>query len=598
MSVSEGERERRLTRRMFILGGLQVAGLATLAGRLWWLQIAQGDKYKTLAEENRIQTRLIAPPRGQILDRRGQGLAVNVQSFQATLLPEQVDDLPALLDRFHALVPLTEAERKRIEHDRKRHSRDLNAILLRDTLSWEQVSALELHAPELPGLQIEAGESRHYPFAEAAAHIVGYVGAPTEREQESGDPLLDLPGFKVGRDGVERAQQEALCGTAGAQQLEVNAHGRVVRALSRAAPVAGTPARLSIDIDLQQLAMAKLATQDSAAAVVMDAQTGAVYALASSPAFDPNLFTAGIGAADWGRLSGDPRTPLHNKAVAGLYAPGSTFKTMAALAALDSGLITASHTVDCPGYMDLGDHRFHCWKHGGHGTLGMVDALAYSCDVYFYDVAKRIGVDRMAAMAGRFGLGAKSGIDLPGERAGGLPKDGKDWQLGETLIAAIGQGATIATPLQLATQAARIASGRAVVPRLLLNGEAPQFAALNLPDAQLAVVRAGMTAVCNRPGATAYGNRIPDAGLEMAGKTGTSQVRRISKAERDHGVIPNEARPWVERDHALFIAYAPVTAPRYAIAVVVEHGGGGSKVAAPIARDILLAAQQRNVAGV
>ena len=604
--------ERRLTRRAFILGGIQLTGFGVLGARLWYLQITQRDKYAVLAEENRIQTRLIAPPRGQILDRRGVPLATNVQSFQATLLPEQVESLPALLDRFETLIPLND-ERRRIEREFKRR-RGFAAILVRDNLSWDQVASLELHAPELPGLSIEAGEVRHYPFAEAAAHIVGFVGAPTESAQQNAsgtadEALLDLPGFKLGKDGIEKSQDKALRGQAGTVQLEVNAHGRVVRELQKTPPKIGSAVGLTLDIDLQQLVQAKLAAQESAAAVVIDAQTGAVFALASSPAFDPNLFTFGIPAKDWNKLAADPRTPLHNKAVSGLYAPGSTFKTITALCALDSGAIDAAHTVNCPGYMDLGNHRFHCWRHDGHGTLDMVGALAYSCDVYFYDVAKRIGIDKLQAMAARFGLGEKPGFDAPGERAGLVPSRAWQmatrrvpWQQGETLIAAIGQGATLASPLQMAVQAARIASGRAVTAHVLkanTPGAAPFSPAppLGIPEAQLNTIRAGMNAVCNRPGATAYGARISTPGFEMAGKTGSSQVRRISTAERASGVIPNERRPWIERDNALFIAYAPVHAPRYAIAVVVEHGGGGSKVAAPIARDILQAAQENNVAG-
>ena len=606
--TSDSVIEKRLTRRAFILGGLQLGGFGILASRLWYLQISQRDKYRMLAEENRIQTRLIAPPRGQILDRRGVALATNVQSFQATLLPEQVEDLKGLLDRLNGILPLADPERRRIEREFKRR-RSFAAILVHDNLSWDQVASLELHAPELTGLSIEAGEVRHYPFAEAAAHIVGFVGAPIEKEQQvaagtADEGLLDFPGFKLGKDGIEKSQDAALRGEAGAVQLEVNAHGRALRELQKTPSKTGTATQLTLDIDLQQLVQAKLATQDSAAAVVMDAQTGAVYALASSPAFDPNLFTFGIPAAEWNKLAADPRTPLHNKAVSGLYAPGSTFKTMTALAALDSGIVEASHTVSCPGYMELGDHRFHCWRHEGHGTLDMIGALANSCDVYFYDVAKRIGIDRLQATAARFGLGEKPGFDAPGERAGLVPNRAWQmathrvpWQQGETLISAIGQGATLASPLQLAVQAARIASGRVVTPHVLKanlkNDPAPL---IGIPESQLNVIRRGMDAVCNRAGATAYAARISTPGMEMAGKTGSSQVRRISMAERATGVIKNDALPWIERDHALFIAYAPVTNPRYAISVIVEHGGGGSKVAAPIARDILIAAQERQVA--
>lgn len=596
--------QRTLTRRAFILGGLQLAGFSVLAGRLWYLQVTQRDKYQVLAEENRIQTRLLAPPRGQILDRHGQSIAGNVQNFEATVIPEQVDDLSLLLHRLSQLLPIEPAEQQRILREAKR-ARAFAPILIRDNLSWDEVAALELHAPELPGLSIESGEVRAYPFAEQAAHIIGYVGAVSEKEQQeaadSDDKILALPGFRIGKGGVEKQMEAQLRGIAGNEQLEVNAHGRVVRQLDRRAPVAGKPVALTVDIGLQQFVQARLAEQESAAAVVMDVNDGGIYALGSHPAFDPNLFTFGIGQADWSRLNNDERNPLSNKVLSGVYPPGSTFKTVTALAALESGMVTETHTVSCPGYMELGDHRFHCWRHQGHGTLDMVGALANSCDVYFYDVARRIGIDRIGAMGERMGLGRKLGIDMPNERAGALPRPSflrskKDapWQMGETLIAAIGQGSVLATPLQLATLAARIANGgKAVIPHIIRGGDdQPDIRDIGLPKKHLDIVRRGMIDVVNKPGATAYGSRITDPAMAMAGKTGSAQVRRIGMAERAKGVIPNEARPWKERDHALFIAYAPIDNPRFAISVIVEHGGGGAKVAAPIARDILIEAQK------
>ena len=605
--MNEFRRNQIMTRRAFILGGLQLTGFAVLASRLWYLQVTQRDKYQVLAEENRIQTRLLAPPRGHILDRHGQAMAANTQNFEATIIPEQVGDLDLLLRRLSPLMNLEPAEIQRIQREAK-HARAFTPILLRDNLTWDEVAALELHAPELPGLSIEAGEVRTYPFAEQAAHILGYVGAVSEREQqEAADDaddetrILSLPGFRIGKAGVEKQMEPVLRGIAGNEQLEVNAHGRVVRELATRQPTAGKPVTLTVDLGLQQFMQERLAQQDSAAAVVLDVDDGSVLALGSHPAFDPNLFTFGINQTDWARYNTDERNPLINKVLSGVYPPGSTFKTVTALAALDSGILNETHTVTCPGYLDMGDHRFHCWRHQGHGTLDMVGALANSCDVYFYDVARRIGIDRMAAMGGRMGMGKRLGIDMPGEKAGALPRPSflrgrgeAAWQMGETLIAAIGQGAVLATPLQLATLAARIANGgKAVVPHIIQTDDKPDFDDIGLPPHHLDIVRRGMTDVVNKPGATAYGARIADPALAMAGKTGSAQVRRIGAAERAHGVIPNEARPWKERDHALFIAYAPLDKPRFSIGVLVEHGGGGAKVAAPIARDVLTEAQKR-----
>lgn len=604
--VNDFTREKILTRRAFILGGLQLAGFSVLAGRLWYLQVIERDKYQTLAEENRIATRLTAPNRGQIFDRRGVLMASNTQNFQVTIIPEQLEDATTLLDRFNALIPLDDSERKRIERElRRRHA--VAPILLHDNLSWDQVAALELHAPELPGLSIEVGEVRAYPFGENAAHILGHVGAVTEKEQASRkdtDPLLTLPGFRIGKAGIEKQYEGSLRGTAGAKQLEVNAHGRVVRELANQNPTSGEPLHLTIDMGLQQILQARLGQEQSAGAVVMDVHDGAIYALGSHPSFDPNLFTFGISQADWNRYNNDEHTPLHNKVLSGAYPPGSTFKLMTALAALDSGIVTESHTVSCPGYMDLGNHRFHCWRKEGHGTLDMVGGICHSCDVYFYDLARRIGIDRIAAMAERFGMGRKTGIDLPGERAGLIPSrswrfsvgrsDKDPWQMGETLITGIGQGAVLATPLQLAMMAARLANGgRAVVPHLKKTDKPiTDWPSLGLKPAHLEIVCRGMDAVVNRAGATAYASRITEPGMAMAGKTGSAQVRRITMAERATGVIKNENLPWRERDHALFVAYAPVDKPKFAMGVIVEHGGGGSKVAAPIARDILVEAQK------
>ncbi len=599
------EKSRLFTRRAVLLGSAKVGLFSLLAGRLYYLQILQKDRYSTLAEDNRINLRLIAPPRGQIFDRTGAPLAINQQNYRLVLLPEQVEKLPPLLDKINAFIPLSETDRKKVERDFKYNDR-LNAVLVRDNLTWDQVAAVSLHMPELPGADIEVGEVRTYPYAESTAHVVGYVGPISQADKDKGREPFSIPGFRIGKSGIERQYDPELRGLPGRLQLEVNARGRVVRELMREDPASGKDCPLTIDIGLQQAVQKKLEEQKSGAAVVMDVHSGAVYALVSSPGFDSNLFTYGIGQQEWEQLNDDPYVPLLNKALDGQYAPGSAFKIVTALAGLESGLLNPKETVFCPGHMDLGKHRFHCWKKGGHGHVNFIQAMAGSCDTYFYDLGKRIGIDRIHAMARRLGLGQKTGIDFPHERSGLVPSrawkmtvKGSGWQQGETLISSIGQGYLLTTPLQLAVMTARIANGGyAVRPHVIASGGRVQtegWASLGFDPKHLEVLSDALSAVVNLPIGTANGARLPDPKWAMAGKTGTAQVRRITTAERAEGVLSNEALPWKERDHALFVGYAPVQAPRYAAAVVVEHGGSGAHVAAPIVRDILAECQKRGI---
>ncbi|MEJ0061860.1 MAG: penicillin-binding protein 2 [Alphaproteobacteria bacterium] len=600
--TSDHDRIRLFTRRALLVGGLKAGLIALFAGRLYHLQVEEAAKYQTLAEENRISGRLIPPPRGQILDRFGVPLAINQQNFRAILDPAEADDIDILLNRIGAFLPILESDRKRILRDLEQKN-TRSQILIQDNLTWDQVAAMEMRRGDFGGLSIEPGEVRSYPYAEATAHILGYVGAPGEKEFKR-DPLFAVPGYRIGKSGIELQLDDRLRGQAGRRQLEVDAHGHVVRELARDEPAAGTDIALTIDIGLQQFAQRRLGAERSAAAVVIDAHGGALYALASHPSFDSNLFTFGISEADWNRLNTDSNAPLTNKAVSGLYAPGSTFKTITALAALEAGVTDESDTVYCPGHFDLGDHRFHCWKRGGHGTVGIVAALAQSCDTYFYDLSLRVGIDKIQAMARRMGLGARTEIDLPHERSGLVPGRSwklatykQEWQQGETLINGIGQGYMLATPLQLAVMAARLANGGlGVGPYIVRDAPQEKASSLGIAARHIEIVSRAMNAVVNSQRGTAYSARIADPAMAMAGKTGTSQVRRISKSERETGVIANEKRAWEDRDHALFVGFAPVAAPRYAVAVVVEHGGGGSHVAAPIARDILVECQKRNPA--
>ncbi len=607
----ELRRSRSLTRRALILGGLQLGLFGVLGARLYQLQVVQKDRFTLLAEENRVNMRLLAPPRGRIVDRFGEDLAINRRNYKVMLVREQAQNLEQsleeTLDFLQTIVPLEEKDRERLARDLHR-TRAFIPVMVSENLSWDQVSQIEVNAPDLPGISIDVGETRIYPLRESMAHIVGYVGPVSEKElKASTDPLLQLPDLRIGKSGIEKNYDQALRGRAGTLEYEVNAYGRTIRDLARQDGEPGKDLVLTVDTRLQRYAHERLAGETAASAVIMDIHEGDILALASVPTYDPMSFVLGLSGAEWNRLTQDPLKPLSNRSVYGLYAPGSTFKMLVALAALEAG-IGANQTVYCPGHYKLGESRFHCWRRWGHGHMDMIDALRQSCDVYFYDVARRIGIERIAAMASKLGLGHPTGLDLPGERGGTIPtkawkqeKLGQPWQIGETLVSAIGQGFVLATPLQLAVMTARIANGgKAVKPRLLrgLRDEdsavqiTQPLESLGIPSQHLAVVCEGMDQVVNNRRGTARKARITEEGWEMAGKTGTSQVRRITMAERARGVTRNEDLPWRRRDHALFVAFAPVQEPRYACAVVVDHGGGGSKAAAPIARDLLIETQR------
>jgi penicillin-binding protein 2 len=608
------QRQKLLNRRTALLAGGQTMLAAVLAGRMYQLQILDRDRYALLADENRINLRLLAPLRGRILDRAGVPVADNRQNYQVVVVPEQTRDLEATLAALGTLIEVSDADRRRVLRDAKRRHRFV-PLMVRDNVSWDEMAKIEVAIPELAGVAIEQGTIRHYPYGQTAAHVLGYVAAVTEKEL-TGDPLLELPDFRIGKSGVEKARDLELRGTAGTSEVEVNAYGRVVREIAHRPGQPGQDVVLGLDIAMQDFVMKRCAAEPSVSCVLLDAVTGEVLALVSSPSFDPTLFSTGLSPAAWHELSTDPRNPLADKAIAGLYPPGSTFKPMVALAALAAGAVTPDTAITCPGYLDLGNATFHCWKKGGHGTLHLRDAIKHSCDVFFYETARRTGIDRIAAMAQRFGFGAPLGLDAPGERGGLIPTrawklatTGVAWQPGETLIAGIGQGSVLATPLQLAAMAARLVTGRAVVPRLVReNGlappggdpRAPLFAPLGIAPHDLALVLDGMNAVVNEQGGTAFAARIKDPNLEMGGKSGTSQVRHITQYERDHGLRKVSEVPWKDRDHALFVAFAPVGAPRYVCAAVVEHGGseagGGSAVAAPICRDVLVEVQRRDPA--
>ncbi len=595
------------TRRALMIGAAQIAAMGYLGSRLYKLQIEEGGRYSTMAASNRVSGRMLAPPRGRVLDRAGVVLAGNKLNWRALLIPEETPDVAASLDAFAALVPLAEHERARVERDLHKHRRFI-PLMLREFLSWEEMAKIEVNAPYLPGVIVDLGTTREYPFGPKFAHMVGYVAPPNEADVAE-NPLLSLPGMRVGRAGIEFSQDPKLRGRAGSVQLEVNAVGRVIRELDRNEGQQGSTVQLTIDNALQQDVLDVLG-DESASAVVLDARNGEVLALTTTPSFDPSLFNSGVSAAQWAEWTSNRKAPLINKATAGLYPPGSTFKMAVALTALEARTIGPNDRIECPGYLDLGDTRFHCWSKYGHGALNLRGGLKNSCDVFFYEVARRTGIDRIAAMSHRLGLGTALDIELPGVRSGLIPtrqwrmSKGKIWNIGDTIVSGIGQGYIQVSPLQLATYCARISTGRAVQPHLVRSvdgviqhgAEAADWPTLGLPETYLKAVREGMWAVVNEQGGTAPVAKLSNPAIQLAGKTGSSQVRRVTREQRERG-FKSENLPWEYRPHALFVCFAPYDQPRYAVAVVVEHGNAGSAAAAPLGRDIMSSVLKRDPAG-
>jgi penicillin-binding protein 2 len=590
------------TRRTLMVSGGMTAVFGVIAGRLYQLQIREGSEFMTRAEANRVSTRLVAPLRGRILDRFGVELATNRRNYRVLIVAEQAaEGVDAALDTIGKIIYLTDHQRERVKRDIAAN-KPFVPVPVAENLSWDEFARINLHLPYLPGVQPDVGETRAYPFDADMSHILGYVAAVSPEEKAGDDdPLVDLPGFRVGKRGIEKEFEYQIRGKAGSSRVEVNAYGRVIRELGRDPGMPGSDVYLTIDQQVQEFTDKRMG-DESAACCVMDISNGDVIALASTPGYDPNQFNVGITQAQWQTLITDDHKPLLNKAITGEYPPGSTFKPAMAMAAMDNGLEDLQ--VFCTGSIALGNNIFHCWKKGGHGHVDLHRGIAVSCDVFFYEVARRLGIDKMHDAALTLGLGQKTGIELPGERPGLIPsrdwklkRFGVPWQQGETLNTGIGQGYVTVTPLQLCTLAARIASGNAVSPRIArvvgrTAQQRPQLNRLPFSDKALAAVQSGMAAVLE-PGGTAYEFRITQPGFEMAGKTGTAQVRHISREEHAAGVRKNSSLPWNMRDHGLFIAFAPVGAPRYACACIVEHGSDGHPQV-QIARDVLLFTQQRD----
>lgn len=616
---------RVFTRRAVVVAGASLALMGTIAVRLYQVQVLKKDYWTRLAEDNRVNRKLLAPIRGRILDRDGLVLAGNSRNYRVVIVPEQIPadekghiQIKATLERLANIIPIPERARERILKE-VRTSPRFRPITVAEGLAWEDFARLSVLLPDLPGVQPEVGQRRDYPFGPYFSHVLGYVGRVSDADieamrkaaaREGGklDPVLEetlhLPTFRIGKSGVEYAAEKDLRGAPGIEQVEVNAFGREIKLLSHDDGQPGDDLHLTLDGTLQNYIMERIGGE-SAAVVVMDVLNGDVLALVSAPGFEPNPFAIGLTNEQWIALRDNDHDPLINKPLAGQYPPGSTFKLATALAALESGKIRPEQTFFCSGSFPFGDHVFHCWKKEGHGWVNFHDGIKHSCDCYFYQVSLATGIDQIAKSARELGLGSNYNFLISGAKNGLIPDTqwkkkalGVKWFDGETLSAAIGQGYILTTPLQLAVMVARVAGGRAVVPRIvhavgdrvLDTQPAPE---LEVNPAFLARVRDGMNGVSNEAGGTAFVSRITEPGFELCGKTGTAQVRRITMEERVGGVIKNEDLPWKLRDHALFVAYAPVHKPRYAISVLVEHGGGGGKTAAPIGRDVLLFTQQR-----
>jgi penicillin-binding protein 2 len=594
-------------RRTALIGLAQFGIFGAIGARLYKLQVQEHGKYAMLAKANSISERLVAPERGLITDRFGIILAGNQLHWRALFMPSQAPDPMAVLDNFARLVALTDDERTTIAAQFTGRPRYI-PVLLKDFLQWPDMAAIEVNMPDLPGVIVESGASRVYPFGPDLAHTVGYVARPNQAEAKS-DTVLALPGMRIGRSGAEAAQDEAMRGEPGFVQTETNVHGEVVRQVAHDPGTPGQTVTLSLDAGLQELAVQSLGT-NSGAAVVLDALTGEILAMASNPSFDPALFDKGVPAGVWAGWMADPAHPLQNKAIAGLFAPGSTFKPTVALAALKAGTLTADSILTCTGSFTLGDHVFWCDNHIAHGSINLTTALQISCDVFFYQVALAVGVDNIADMANRLGIGVDLQMDLPHASPGLVPTiawaagRGIHWAPGNTVVQGIGQGYTQVTPIAQATMIARIASGMAVGPHItrrlggdLQDGSDPaDWPVLDIDDRDLATIRQGLFEVVNTPQGTAYNARLMLPNVQMAGKTGTAQVHNNTAAQKAKN-FDDATMAWADRPNGLFVGFAPYDAPRYAAAVIIEHGLWGAQSAAPVARDLLTYAITHDPAG-
>jgi penicillin-binding protein 2 len=581
--VSMATLRNSFDRRSMVIGAMQGGLGMLLASRLGYLAILQNKKYELESESNRVNLSLIPPRRGWILDRHGSPLASNRADFRVDVVPERMTNEAYTIGELAKLLRMTPVDLQDLR-DKLDKSHGFAPVEVATGLDWDRFAAVSVRLPDLPGVVTQRGFSRYYPTGPCVGHLVGYVGpASAEEYEKEKDPLLVTPGYKVGKDGLEKIFEKRLRGSPGARRVEVTAGGRIVRDLETRDDIPGKPIKLTIDGPLQDYAARRIGLE-SGAVVAMDLQTGGLLAMASMPSYDPNSFSDGIGRIEWKMLADDDHVPLRNKVLRGLYPPGSTVKPMVALSFLEAGL-DPQESVFCGGGLRVGNRVFHCWNRRGHGQVNMAKGIYQSCDVYFYHFAQRIGMDPIAAMARRLGLGQEFNLPVIGQSYGTVPdpawkrrKYGKDWAIYDTVNATIGQGYFLVNPLQQAVMASRIASGRMLMPSMLYSSHPAPAPTLGIPQDHLDLIHKAMSDVVNGPG-TAHKAALPIKDVLLAGKTGTAQVVGLNIGNGKGGL-------WKHRDHGHFICFAPADKPRYAVAVVIEHGGG-SGAAYPIARDVM-----------
>jgi penicillin-binding protein 2 len=596
-------KSRLITRRMFILSSLKIAVFIGIICRLFYLQISENIKWRSLSDKNRLREWKMPPQRGIIEDYFGEKIAKNSQVFQLHMIPEDVPNLEELFFRLSKIIDFNERKKSNLIKRLKKR-KPWEPIIISDNLSWSEFSRLNLFLHETPGIKPVVSIARKYIEDGSFSHIIGYVSAVSVKDLENSALLrkINIPGLKTGKNGLEKSLNEDMIGKPGLQRFEVNAYGKRIKELKFVEGTAGKNYRTTLDIDVQQFT-SELLKDKSGSICVMDIYTGDIIAMVSSPTFDANKFVHGIDTKDWQDLINDDKKPLINKSIAGLYPPGSTIKPLVALSALENDVISPNTTTECKGVIELYGHTYHCWKEKGHGFLRLREGIKQSCDIYFYEVARRLGVDRLAETANKFGLGNKVFDILDEERTGLVPSTkwklkniGRGWLLGETLLAGIGQGYFQVTPIQLCLMTAQLANGGyKIKPKIIYNEQAlqsttdasrEQFGQLYRNQENVKFVLDAQFGATNEPMGTSYRSRHVKPEYIFAGKTGTSQIRSITEEERELKIKQKDL-PYKRRDHALFTAFAPYKNPRYAFSVVIEHGGAGSSAAAPLAKKVI-----------
>ena len=589
-----------LNRRMFILATAKIIILGGIVSRLFFLQVKENKKYLTLSDKNRIREWKLPPIRGEFQDYFGNTIAGNFEAYQLHIIPEEVEDFRYVIYRVKELLELSDKQFKKIVK-KKNEIKPWETLIVADNLSWEKFSKINNHLYDLNGVKPVISISRDYPYKENFTHVLGYVSQANENDLLTNENIKEkfVPGLKVGKTGLEKSFEQKLIGSNSVERYEVNAYGRRISQLAFQKGDKGETIKLTIDTKIQELTN-ELLKEKAGSICVMDIYTGAIIAMHSSPSFDPNSFVFGISQDEWQLIRNNPMKPLVNKSLSGNYSPGSTIKPIVALSALENEIIKPDFTVQCKGHknpLELYGQTYHCWKKEGHGFVNLREAMKQSCDTYFYEVARRLGVDRLSVTAKKFGLGQKVFKDVfDNEKSGLVPNTewkknalGRNWVLGETIITGIGQGFIQTTPIQLCLMTAQIANGGyKIYPKIVANDDnqyADKFTPLYKKSRNIKIVQDAMFSSTNEVRGTSYRSRLDDPKYRFAGKTGTSQVKKITERDRELDLKTFEI-PYEERDHALYVAFGPYKSPRYALSIIIEHGGSGGTVAAPLAKEL------------